>query len=189
MEQNRTFRLTPSRRCRNWVAGLALLVFLAFVAWLVYPGGGHPRENARRMNCASNLRQIGLALTVYAQNNDEAFPPNFDVLYPDDEGYLDNARVFSCPSHPSEWQKIEETGEVRSEWTSYVYVAGLTNEDDAACVLAYDRFENHAEDGVNVLFLDTHVEWTPDLEKLAELLAKTRSLAAANGHAVKLVGE
>jgi len=173
-------------RGTSWIALLGLLLFVAVFVSLCPLAPSGIREYTRRMNCASNLRQIGLAIKVYAQENGEAFPPNFDVLYP---VYVDEPKLFSCPSNPGEWQKIKETGEVHPEWTSYVYVSGLDDTDDAACVLAYDRAENHDGDGVYVLFLDTHVEWMPDPGKLAELLAKTRELAAANGHEIRLVGE
>lgn len=167
--------------------GLVVLVFIAFVIVVVGP----PQRRidigeVHRMDCASNLRQIGLACKQYAQDNGKAFPPNFAALYPD---YVDSPKLFSCPSVPSEWPKIRETGKARNERTSYVYVAGLTDEDDAACVLAYERVANHGEARVHVLFLDMHVEWAP-LKVLREIfLADTRARAAKNGREIRLIGE
>ena len=144
------------------------------------------REGQPPMRCASNLRQIGLAIKMYAADNEEAYPPDFGALYP---VYVDTPKLFSCAETPSPWERIRETGKVRPAYTSYVYVAGLDDTDKSACVLAYDRPGNHGERGVFVVYIDRNVEWVPSFEQLAELLEKTRELAAANGREVELVGE
>ncbi|HUW55178.1 MAG TPA: DUF1559 domain-containing protein [Planctomycetota bacterium] len=79
------------------------------------------RESARRCSCMSNTRQIGLAMTQYAGEHDDRFPPLVDaggntVPAVDNEGrisalpartafavllkesYLTTTKVFVCPS-------------------------------------------------------------------------------------------
>lgn len=54
-----------------------VLVSLAVVALLVsllLPAFGEVHETARRVGCASNVRQIGLALSVYTDDYDRALP-------------------------------------------------------------------------------------------------------------------
>jgi prepilin-type processing-associated H-X9-DG protein len=182
--RHRAFRLTPAKPL-DWVLAVAGgLLGLIVLVRLVVPGSC-PQEPRRQFLCVCRLRQIGLAIKLYAQDHGEAFPPDLGVLYPE---YVDNPKVFSCPSNPGEWQRIEDTGEARPEWTSYVYVAGLTDADPAECVLAYCRPGNHGEDGLNVLFLDTHVEWCT-FEEFEQHLARTRALGRQSGREVRLVGE
>lgn len=64
------------------------------------------RVSAQKTQCASNLRQIGMALNVYAQEHENEFPPTahdedgtswFQRLLP----FLDNAeKVGICPADP-----------------------------------------------------------------------------------------
>jgi len=67
------------------------------------------RESGRIATCSSNLRQIGLATTLYANDNNDYYPPvgPFPVapglagswpnrIYP----YVKSEAVFQCPSLP-----------------------------------------------------------------------------------------
>ncbi len=56
---------------------IELLVVVAIIALLIailLPSLARAREMARRSMCASNLRQIGLAMIQYAQTNNDSFP-------------------------------------------------------------------------------------------------------------------
>ncbi len=56
---------------------IELLVVVAIIALLIailLPSLARAREMARRSVCSSNLRQIGLALNTYAQDNEDTFP-------------------------------------------------------------------------------------------------------------------
>ena len=57
---------------------IELLVVVAIIAVLVailLPGLQRARESARRVVCASNLRQVGTAILTYMHDNDDYFPP------------------------------------------------------------------------------------------------------------------
>lgn len=96
---------------------LELLVVLAIIAILVgiiVPSLSKARENARRSICLSNLKQIGVAATMYADDHGGAFPNASDATsdgnpniktgsQPDKWGrlvpsYLNELQVFFCPS-------------------------------------------------------------------------------------------
>ena len=96
---------------------LELLVVLAIIAILVgiiVPSLSKARENARRSICLSNLKQIGIAATMYADDHDGAFPNAADAAsdgnsnietgdQPDKWGrlyphYIGESQVFFCPS-------------------------------------------------------------------------------------------
>ncbi len=70
---------TTSRQ-RGFTLGelFAVLVILSVTAAFLYPvviGHGASKERNQRNQCMSNLKQVGLALLSYAQDNDETFPP------------------------------------------------------------------------------------------------------------------
>ena len=95
---------------------IELLVVIAIIAILaanLFPVFARARENARKSNCQSNLKQIGLATMQYAQDYDEtyhlAWTLNPTTRYPRLlQPYMKNLDVFVCPSDPDVW--VPETG-------------------------------------------------------------------------------
>jgi prepilin-type N-terminal cleavage/methylation domain-containing protein/prepilin-type processing-associated H-X9-DG protein len=56
---------------------LVVIAIIAILAAILFPVFARARENARRASCMSNMKQIGLGLMQYTQDNDERYPPNW----------------------------------------------------------------------------------------------------------------
>jgi prepilin-type processing-associated H-X9-DG protein len=132
----------------------------SMMAGMLLPALNTARDKARRTQCLSNLKQIGLGCFMYADKHNDKFPEKLDELI-DGDKYLSSSKVFHCPSAPEE-RKM-----------SYVYISGLTTKDDPDKILAYDADGNHRNAGRNVLFCDGHVEWMME-KKFQEILRRQR---------------
>jgi hypothetical protein len=55
----------------------ALMLIVIVPAALLLPALAQAKAKAQRINCISNLKQIGLAARIYSNDNKEIFPPDF----------------------------------------------------------------------------------------------------------------
>ena len=109
--------------------------------------------------CVRNLQMIGMAMHIYAIDNNGKFPPNMRALEHYQQDFsIHGLSLFSCPVTDD---KIENWGQVDTN-SSYVYIPGLTLKDDSITILLYERKYNHRKDNgrgwKTFLFLDGHVE-------------------------------
>ena len=138
--------------------GLMYLFLLPILLAMLLPALSMARESARRISCVNNLKQIGLSLRMYSSMYDDNFPPydgakGLDMLR--SEGFLDNPKVFVCPS--SNTEPAAQGSPLAEENVDYVYVGGHNEAENVDVVLAYDKDNNHDRYG-NVLFLDGRVK-------------------------------
>jgi len=84
---------------------LTVLTTITTLIAMLVPSLGRTKEYSRRIVCASNLRQLGLSLKLYAVDNDGLYPVEelcgnpqsvlTDTLFPN---YVANRDIFYCPS-------------------------------------------------------------------------------------------
>ncbi|MCX8108999.1 MAG: type II secretion system GspH family protein [Verrucomicrobiae bacterium] len=159
---------------------LVVIAVVAILLGLVLPTLGKAKEAGRATACLSNLRQIGVALQLYVQDNENRMPEMRDVpvettaltnvvplpgIHTVLSNYLGSTSVLKCPS---DFKKLfERTG------SSYGWNSLLNGQDaDRLRVLTidfnphqipvvYDKEAFHAArgpgKGVNYLYADGHI--------------------------------
>src|SRR5438093_13107743 len=63
------------RRAFTLIELLVVIAIIAILAAILFPVFAQAREKARTATCSSNLKQIGIAVVMYAQDYDETYPP------------------------------------------------------------------------------------------------------------------
>ncbi len=76
--------LRPAGRGFTLIELLVVIAIIAILAAILFPVFAQARESARRINCLSNLKQIGQGVMMYVKDNNEAFPLQVSPWVSDD---------------------------------------------------------------------------------------------------------
>ena len=143
--------------------GIALLTFLlgmSFLLPMLNPLGS--REPSLRLRCASNMKQIGLGAIMYANDKGGLFPPDLETIVEVEDV---SPSVLMCPMDSHDVPTGSTTRAILSamrtkKLVSYIYVGkGLTLKASDDTVVLYEPLSDHGDEGMNVLFVDGHVEF------------------------------
>lgn len=136
----------------------------AMAASILMPALSKARGQAGRVKSMSNERQLGLALMMYANDNQGNFPDDLGTLFKAEQL---GGSVFVCPTGstalPANFDAM--TPDDKAKWindnSDYVYLGkGLKMANqNARRIMIYEKDGAHEARGINLLFGDGHVEF------------------------------
>ena len=108
----------PRRAGFTLIELLVVIAIIAVLAAILFPVFARARERANMSSCAANLRQLVVALTEYADDN-EFGPPDTTYLA-SMAPYTDGMKLWRCKSH-------DLTNSVSSYTVNWYYLSDWTN--------------------------------------------------------------
>ncbi|HWP40020.1 MAG TPA: hypothetical protein VNL70_03770, partial [Tepidisphaeraceae bacterium] len=139
---------------------------------ILLPSLSRARETANRVKCASNMRLIGQAMLLHANENRGQYPQTLGELLKQEL----SPQVFICPASRTQIPPELEAADLETQmaWVNanadYVYLGAGKRLDalPAEDILLYEKPDNHGRDGMNMLYADGHVQFNPTPEARKE---------------------
>lgn len=152
---------------------VAPLALTAIVIFLLLPALSRPKTSSIVMSDMNRLKQIGMACLMYAMDHRGEYPADWAALT---NNYANDPRLFV--THYDK-KKAADMSNVM-EWTSFVYLPGLTTAAPPRSILAYLPLGHYkTRDGGILLFANCSVEWQPP-EQFKETLRGTHPAGGAH---------
>ncbi|MBS1723819.1 MAG: DUF1559 domain-containing protein [Armatimonadetes bacterium] len=119
---------------------LVVIAIIAIIAAILFPVFSRAKEAAKQSSCLTNLRQIGLAVGIYASDSDDTLPPAEtsgsqpvlwgDLTYP----YTRDFALLNCPSDAAHLQF--GTDRTTQSWSYNYAFNGVLDDTDTVIGVA-----------------------------------------------------
>jgi prepilin-type N-terminal cleavage/methylation domain-containing protein len=78
---------------------LVVIAIIALLAAMLLPSVARTKESGRRVSCINNLKQLGYAAIIYADDNEDELPPRKLAFWPTRlHPYYFDIRILKCPT-------------------------------------------------------------------------------------------
>ena len=140
----------PTKRGYTLAQLLVTVAIIGVLAGLLFPVSRPSGENAPRSSCQSNLKQLGLAMMQYAQDNGERFPPlaihavasSTDSFSKQPYGWADAIQIYARSTQllqcSSEKVTVPSEDATQSGYTDYWFNTNLN-------ALSFDKMSSPQE--------------------------------------------
>ena len=130
------------------------------------------RDEKHRKACRNNIKQIGVALQMYANVFEGKFPEpdgtkGLDLLR--SGGFLELPQVFICPTTGN--IAASPGKPITEECCDYVYVGGLSEYSDGKTPLMWSKSTNHKDFGI-ILYVNGDIKDVPGSNWLSKTKKK-----------------
>ncbi|HJN17903.1 MAG TPA: DUF1559 domain-containing protein [Armatimonadota bacterium] len=184
---------------------LVVIAIIAILASILFPVFSRARAKARAAACLSNLKQLGLAIDMYAQDHDETLPPHndneppfptydwrYDTFILRLQPYTRNAALTKCPDDPL-WKEPGTAG-AGIRWWSYDFNRGCefgphqpgwigAFQVPSQTIIMFDGAEtDHGVELGSTDTLDDPSTWSADAKKAYERHNSGLNILFADGH-------
>ncbi len=119
-----------SARAFSLIDVLVSISVIALLIAIMLPSISMVRESARKVICSSSMRQVGLGMNIYAEDNKEMLPSSVFLANPEarfTEAYyphlMDTIRTNASEYEPREWDQWDGLGLLY--YKSYVTAPGV----------------------------------------------------------------
>ncbi len=131
---------------------LVVVAIIGILIGLLLPGIRRSRQAATKLNCMNNLRQIGIAIRVYRNENMQSYPDRISRLT---KKYVETVQTFKCPGSTS-----VVTSPANGD---YAYNTTLTMNSAPNTPVCSDKVASYhpSPKYYNVLFADGHTGDSP----------------------------
>jgi len=170
---------------------LVVIAIIAILAGMLLPALARAREEARKMKCKNNLRQMGTGMIQYIDQFGKGryytYPgPGTSALFDGGQwiasmywvSLLNEPDLYICPSSVDDNDNGGELGrkftDIRTIDVSYAgrngMLGAIVDKMPSNTLMMSDDTEdpgNH-DDGINLLYFDAHVEWSQQVSPMAK---------------------
>jgi prepilin-type processing-associated H-X9-DG protein len=156
---------------------LVVIAIISILAGMIIPGVINAMIQARRVECASGLRQIGqFAMSYdrffpYGEGKSPAAHESLNLLLEGNHASLP-PKIWACPEWRGQPAEVDDDGKftLTEESLSYTWTSQRVSPTDAGFLLSSDKYVKSDTQlsghpgGMNVLAVDGSVNWIKEID-------------------------